>query len=140
MQERLLCSLVGELQAQSLSYGLSHTLQSEEGFLVAPQTDAQHILLIGILSQRQSLGNKDLGHLVQTTFHVAALHVAGDGMDHGSSQSSAHDGQTLVDGVDQRDGLSLRSILRKAQQIQISRGEEGVMYALVSAGGTQSSL
>ena len=140
MQVRQFTALVGEFHIQILSHGFSQTLQGEEGFLIAPNTGAEHALFLGVLGQRQSLGNENAAHFKQTAFHVASLLVAGDGMDHGSSQSGSHDGQTFIDGVHQRNGHALGSIFSIAQQIQISGREEGVVDTFMSTGSTQGAF
>ena len=52
-----------------------------------------------------------------------------------AKESAVLQGQILVDRVDDLDGISLFCICRQFQKIQICRGEEGVMHALVDTHG-----
>ena len=76
-----------------------------------------------------------IADLVYSAFQTTVFLVAGDGVDHLGSQSGTHQGQILVDRVDDLDGISLFCICRQFQKIQICRGEEGVMHALVDTHG-----
>ena len=114
MQEGLLVLYIFEINEQSLCYGVYQTFQSEEILFLTPDTDADSLSLIGILGQRQILRDEFIADLVYSAFQTAVLLITGDGMNHLRCQSGTHQGQILVDRVDQADCLSLRCILRQA--------------------------
>ena len=61
-------------------------------------------------------------------------------MDHGSGQGGSHNGKAFVDGIQQRNGVALRSIFSITQQIQISGREEGVVNTFMSTGSAQCAF
>ena len=111
MQEGLLVLYIFEINEQRLCYRVYQTFQGEEILFLTPDTDADSLSLIGILGQRQILRDEFIADLVYSAFQTAVLLVAADRMDHLRSQSGTHQGQILVDRVDQTDRMSLRCIL-----------------------------
>ena len=135
MQEGFLNRLVGELNVHALGDGVGDALHSEEALVVSEGSDAENFSLIRVGCQRQGLRNVDACYLEQSSFKGALFLISGNGIQHGSCQCGTHQGQILVDRVDDLDGISLFCICRQFQKIQICRGEEGVMHALVDTHG-----
>ena len=114
MQEGLFVLYIFEINEQRLCYRVYQTFQSEEILFLTPDTDADSLSLIGILGQRQILRDEFIADLVYSAFQAAVLLVTADRVDHLGSQSGTHQGQILVDRVDQTDRMSLRCILGQA--------------------------
>ena len=116
---------------QLLCNYIRDSLEGEEVLLDSPDTDAQSAQLVRIIGQRQTLGDKPVRHFKESSGEIVVLLVALDCMQHRGNQRCTHDGQILIDRIDQTHCLSLRIILREHQKVKVCRAEEGIMHRFI---------
>lgn len=118
------CDILGGLDVQKLQQRVNFALHREEGFVLAVGAEDQVARLFGkILSVDRKI---DSAQLIELDCLVLHRVVAGENVQHARQDDRAHDGGIFAQRVDKLQSLAQGRVLRNADCVKRSGGDERV--------------
>lgn len=118
------CDILGGLDVQKLQQRVNFALHREEGFVLAVSAEDQVARLFGkILPVDRKIDSAQLIELDALVLHRV---VAGENVQHARQDDRAHDGGVFTQRVDKLQGLAQGRVLRNADCVKRSGGDERV--------------